>query len=176
MKLKFSSGCWRVLSLVIFSHTFMPASSYVHRFGPTIFNVLSSLFYPGYFELIWLVSDLVIFGHTFSIRFFCPAVAVLGSTFWCGGMCWDLKGDGKARLSSLDIPERPLDKPQLTTTQSTATGVIWHPFQKATWGNIITPELEGNVSSLESDLRKNVKTHKRPKASLSLWWRRLKNR
>ena len=130
MKLKFSSGCWRVLSLVIFSHTFMPASSYVHRCGPTNFNVLSSLFYPGYFELIWLVSDLVIFGHTFSIGFFCPAVTVLGSTFWCGGMCWDLKGDGKACLSSLDIPERPLDKPQLTTTQSTATGVILHPFQK----------------------------------------------
>ena len=101
------SSCWGFKTVCyLWSHflCLLLQSSPVHCFGLAsvffVFFLGISMFYPGNFQCFILAismlpkSDLVIFGHTFSICFFCRAVAVLGSMFW-REMWWDLKGDKK---------------------------------------------------------------------------------
>ena len=94
----------------------LSASSSVHRFGIEIVsNVLSWILVI--FKWILLLSDLVIFGHTFSICFFWRAVAVLVSMFW-SGICWDLKGrqEIKSRWKSSRVPSWHLGPPPWQAT------------------------------------------------------------
>ena len=94
----------------------LSASSSVHRFGIEIVsNVLSWILVI--FKWILLLSDLVIFGHTFSICFFWRAVTVLVSMFW-SGICWDLKGrqEIKSRWKSSPVPPWHIGPPPWQAT------------------------------------------------------------